>query len=59
MQVCLSADGAKNLSWPWLSPLRGKGSLTMISTGKFVCIYIYIYIPILHVAKMAQIKMIQ
>ena len=32
----MSAEGAKNVSWPWLSPLRGWGSLTMTSTGKFV-----------------------
>ena len=25
-----------NVSWPWLSPLRGWGSLTMAFTGKFV-----------------------
>ena len=31
---------AKNVSWPWLSPLRGWGSLTMTSTCKFVYIYI-------------------
>ena len=40
------AEGAKNVSWPWLSPLRGSGSLTMAFTGKFVHIYIYIYICI-------------
>ena len=40
--VCFSAEGAKNVSRPWLSPLRGWGSLTMTSTGKFVYIYIYI-----------------
>ena len=22
LRVCLSAEGAKNDSWPWLSPLR-------------------------------------
>ena len=27
--------GAKNVSCPWLSPLRGWGSLTMSLTGKF------------------------
>ena len=32
----LSAEGAKNVSWPWLFPLRGWGSQTMTSTGKFV-----------------------
>ena len=40
-----SAEGAKNVSWPWLYPLWGWGSLTMSLTGKFVYIYIiYIYI---------------
>ena len=46
LQVCLSAEGAKNISWPWLYPLRGWGSLTIAFTGKFVYIYIYIYIYI-------------
>ena len=32
----------KNVSWPWLSPLPGWGSLTMAFTGKFVYMYIYI-----------------
>ena len=41
LQVCLSAVGAKNVSWSWLSSLQGWGSLTMAFTGKFVCIYIY------------------
>ena len=36
LRVCLSAEGAKNVSWPWLSKLRRWGSLTMTSTGKFV-----------------------
>ena len=36
LRVCLSAEGAKNVSWPWPSPLRGWGSLTMTFTGKFV-----------------------
>ena len=43
LQVCLSAEGAKNVSWPWLSPLRGWGSPTMSLTGKFVYIYIHKY----------------
>ena len=30
------AEGAKNVSWPWLSPFRGWVSLTMAFTGKFV-----------------------
>ena len=29
-------EGAKNFSWPWLSPLRGWDSLTMAFNGKFV-----------------------
>ena len=32
-RVCLSAEGAKTVSWPWISPLREWGSLTMVSTG--------------------------
>ena len=46
MRVCLSAEGAKNVSWPLLSPLRGWGSLTMAFTGKLVYIYMYVYIYI-------------
>ena len=42
-RVCLSPEGAKNVSWSWLSPLRVWGSLTMTFTGKFI--YIYIYTP--------------
>ena len=34
--VCFSAEGAKNVSWFWLSPLGGWGSPTMKFTGKFV-----------------------
>ena len=36
LRVCLSAEGAKNVSGPWLSPLRGWSSLTMTFTGKLV-----------------------
>ena len=36
LPVCLSEEGAKKVSWSWLSPLREWGSLTMASTGKFV-----------------------
>ena len=36
--VCLSAEGAKNVSWPWLFPLRRWGSLTMAFTVKSVYI---------------------
>ena len=32
IHIYLSAEGAKNVSWPWLSPIRGWGSLTMAST---------------------------
>ena len=35
-RVCLSAEGAKNVSWPGLSPLQGWCSLTMTLTGKLV-----------------------
>ena len=31
-----SAESAKTVSWPWLSPLPRWGSLTMAFTGKFV-----------------------
>ena len=40
--IRLSAEGAKNFSWPWLSSLRGWVSLTEEVTSKFVYIYIYI-----------------
>ena len=32
----LSEEGAKNISWLWLSPLQGWSSLTITFTGKFV-----------------------
>ena len=34
--VCLTAVGANNVSWPWVSLLQGCGGLTMALTGKFV-----------------------
>ena len=37
LQVCLSAEGTKTVSWPKLSPLRGWGSLTILFDAKFVC----------------------
>ena len=37
--VCLSAEGAKNVSWPWVSLLGGWGSLTTTSTD------IFLYMP--------------
>ena len=40
-RICLSPEGAKNVSWSWLSPLRVWGSLTMTFTGKFIYIYIH------------------
>ena len=36
LRVCLSEEGDKNVSWHWLSPLRGWDSLSMAFTGKFV-----------------------
>ena len=47
--VCLSAKGAKNIFWHWLSPLRVWGILTMAFTGKFVYIFIYIYILYIYI----------
>ena len=35
-RVCLSAEGTKNVSWHWLSPLGGWDSLTMAFTGKSI-----------------------
>ena len=54
LRVCLSTESAKNVSWPWLSPLRGWGSVTMAFTCKFIYIYIYYYfiiIIIIHIIK--------
>ena len=36
MWVCLSPKRAKNVSWPWITPLQGWGSLSLAFTGKFV-----------------------
>ena len=36
LRVCFSEEGARNVSWPWLSPLRGWRSLIITSTGKFL-----------------------
>ena len=36
MRVCLSREGAKNVSWPCISLLRGWGSLTITLIGKCV-----------------------
>ena len=36
LRVYLSAEGAKNVSWHWLSPLRGWGSLTVTPTDIFI-----------------------
>ena len=43
LQVCLSAEGVKIISYSWLSPLQRWGSLTMTLPSKFVYIYIHIY----------------
>ena len=40
LRVCLSAEGTKIVSWPWLYPLRGWGSPTLTFTGKLAYIYI-------------------
>ena len=42
LRVCLSVEGAKNVSWPCLSPLRRWRSVTMSLTGKLVYIWIAI-----------------
>ena len=42
------AEGAENVSWPWLSPLRGWHSLTMTSTGKFVYLSHYFILVLLN-----------
>ena len=36
LRICFSAESARTVSWLWLSPLQGWGSLTMRSIGKFV-----------------------
>ena len=36
LRVGLSAESAKDVSWPWLSPLKRWVNLTMAFTGKFV-----------------------
>ena len=36
LQVCLSVEADKNVSWHWLFQLRRQSSLTMTFTGKFV-----------------------
>ena len=51
LRFLLSAEGAKHVSWFWLSPLRGWGRLTMSLTGKFVYISLtisscYCWIPL-------------
>ena len=43
LRVCLSSEGAINVSWRSLSPLAEWGSHTIALTVKFVYIYIYIY----------------
>ena len=35
-RVWLSAEGAENVSWPWVPPLRGCCGLTITFTGKFL-----------------------
>ena len=38
--ACQQRELKTYVSWPWLSPLQGWGSLAMAFTGKFVYIYI-------------------
>ena len=45
LRLCLSREGARNVSWAWLSRLRGWGSLTMTSTGKFVYMAHHLTLP--------------
>ena len=45
MWVCFSAEGAKNVSWPWLSLLPRWGSLTMASTDKLVYMAHHFILP--------------
>ena len=42
LRVCLSAEGAKNFSWPWLSPPQGWGSLTLSFTGQLLYLWLSI-----------------
>ena len=42
LRVYFSAVGAKCVSWPWLSLLRGWASMTMAFAGKYVYIYLTI-----------------
>ena len=39
LQVCLSVEGAKNVSWPWLSPFRGWDSLWHFQVNLDIYIY--------------------
>ena len=38
----MSVECAKNISWPWLTPLQGWSRLTMTFAGIYIYIYIYI-----------------
>ena len=53
LQVCLSVEGAKNVSWPWLSPFRGWDSLWHFQVNLDIYIWLTILscygsIPLLH-----------
>ena len=48
LRVCFSEEGAKNLSCPWLSPLRVLGSLTVTFTGKLVYMLHYFILLLLN-----------
>ena len=44
----MHTEDTKNVSWPWLSLLRGWGSLAMAFTGKFVYIAYYFILLLLN-----------
>ena len=44
----MSPEGAKNVSWPWLSPLRASGH-EVVWLWHFLVVNLYIYIYIMYV----------
>ena len=46
--VCFSEEGAKNISWQWLSPLRVLGILTMTFTAKLLYMPHYFILVLLN-----------
>ena len=51
LEVCVMVgglvltEGSEIVSWPWLSLVRSLGSLTMISTGKFLHMVQHFILP--------------